>query len=183
MALRVLAPVAVVLLAAGGYGLSLLAGGPSGHGTAASSAGSARPGVRAEAPATGGGAARGAAPLPAESTQPRAKPQFMSPHRFTVVISNTDYRRGTLRQQLEAELHAAASARPAQAPSAQLMACVRRVTSDANPVYVESASFEGRPATIIVAWKSTSAVAWVAGAGCSGANPHLLDRTTLPPGI
>jgi hypothetical protein len=184
MALRVLAPVAVVLLAAGGYGLSRLASGPSSHESAASSAGTPSSGVRVEAPATGGRVPRaGAAPLPEQTGQPRAKPQFMSPHRFTVVISNTDYRRGTLRQQLEAELRASASARPAQAPPAQLMACVRLVTSDANPVYVESARFEGRPATIIVAWKNTGAVAWVAGAGCSGTNRDLLDTTTLPPGI
>jgi hypothetical protein len=184
MALRVLAPVAVVLLAAAGYGLSRLASGPSSQGSAASSAGSPGPGVHAEAPAVGGTGPRGAAPLPVQTAQqPRAKPQFMSPHRFIVWISNTDYRHGTLRQQLEAELGASAPSLPAQAPDGKVMACVRLVTSDANPVYVERARFEGRPATIIVVSKGTGEVAWVAGAGCSGTNPDLLDRTTLPPGI
>jgi hypothetical protein len=111
------------------------------------------------------------------------KPLFMSPHRFIVWISSTDYQPGTLRQQLVAELGASAPSRPAKAPDEQLMACVRLVTSDVNQVYVERARFEGRPATIIVASKGTGAVAWVAGAGCSGTNRDLLDTTTLPPGI
>jgi DNA-binding FrmR family transcriptional regulator len=186
IALRVLAPVAVVLLAAGGYGLSRLASGPSGHGSAESSAGRAP--VRA-GPAQGAasgaasGAARGAGTGVVPGAEPRAKPQYMSPHRFTVTISNTDYRRATLRQQLEAELGASTSSRPARTPSGQLMSCVQRVTGDVLAVHVESARFEGRPATVIVVPKGSGEMAWVVGAGCSGTNRDLLDSTTLPPGI
>jgi hypothetical protein len=179
MALRVLAPVAVVLLAATGYGLSRLASGPTtSQGSASSAAGRAP--VRA-GPAQG--AAPGAATGVGPDAEPRAKPQYMSPHRFTVTISNADYRRGTLRQQLEAELHAPDSSLPAQTPSGQLMSCVQRVTGDVHPVHVESARFEGRPATIIVVPKGSGEMAWVVGAGCSGTNPDVLDTTTLPPGI
>jgi hypothetical protein len=184
VALRVLAPAAAVLvLAAAGFGLSRLASGPSSRGTssaagsapAASSAPAAASSAHVQAPVRAGGAA------PAQ--EPSARPEFMSPHRFTVVISGIDYQRGTLRRQLEAELRAPTSAGPPRPPSGQLMDCVRLVTGDANPVYVESARFEGRPATIIVVPKSSGAMAWVVGAGCSAANKDLLDTTTLPPGI
>jgi hypothetical protein len=60
---------------------------------------------------------------------------------------------------------------------------VQRVTGDVRPVHVESARFDGRPATIIVVPKGSGEMAWVVGAGCSGTNPDVLDTTTLPPGI
>jgi hypothetical protein len=179
IALRVLAPAAaIVVLAAGGYGLSRLAGGPANQ-AASTSSGGARsavpliPSAHAQAPA------EGAAP----ATGPRARPEFMSPHRFVVVISDVNYGRGTLRRQLISELGAPNLRLPTRAPDGRLMDCVRTVTRDVNPVYVESARFEGRPATIIVVSRNSGEVAWVVGAGCSAAKTDQLAMTTLPPGI
>ncbi len=164
--LRVLAPVAVavVLLAAGGYGLSRIGGG-SGTQGASSSAG------RAAAPLAGG----------AESAagQPDAKPKMMLPASFTFVSSGTNYQRGTLQRQLRAEMQASPS-RPAQAPSGPMVACVRHVTSRVNPVFVDSARFEGQPATIIVVRTSKGEMAWVAGASCSATNRDVVATATLP---
>jgi hypothetical protein len=178
IALRVLAPAAAVLvLAAGGYGLSRLVSGPANQ-TASSSAGGVRsagpPSAHANSPVKEG------APPAAE---PRARPEFMSPHRFVVVISDINYRRGTLQQQLRAELNRPSPTWPTRGPSGQQMACVRTVTHDVNPVYVESARFEGRPATIIVMSRSSGEVAWVVGAGCSATTTDQLAMTALPPGI
>jgi hypothetical protein len=179
IALRVLAPAAAVLvLAAGGYGLSRLAGGPasqtaSGSAAPAHSPGALTPSAHVQAPVKEG----------APAAEPRARPEFMSPHRFVVVISSTNYRRATLGQQLKAELTAPNMSWPARGPSQQLMDCVHTVTQDVNPVYVESARFEGRPATVIVVSRSSGEVAWVVGAGCSAARTDQLAVTTLPPGI
>jgi hypothetical protein len=165
--LRVLAPAAAVLLAAAGYGLSRLGGGPTGQSSASSAASTA---LRAHAPVNA---------APESPAEPRAKPALMTPHSFTVHLSDTDYQRATLQKQLDAELRAPVAARSSRAPSSQVVSCVRSVTGGANPTYVESARFGGQPATIIV----VSRKAWVAGARCSAADKDLLATTTLPPGI
>jgi hypothetical protein len=168
MTLRVLAPAAAVILAAAGYGLSRIGGGPAGQGSAGSSA--------ISAPAS----ARASAIIP---RQANAKPELMSPRRFALHVSHTDYRPATLRQQLVTELRTPAMAGVTRTPSGKEVACVDLVTGDSSPVYVESASFDGRPATVIVVSQRSGDVAWVAGANCSGTDKDLLDRTTLPPGI
>lgn len=171
LALRVLAPAAAVLLAAGGYGLSRL-GGPGTQATA-SSAGQA-------ASSAGHAAAQGAAPA---DSQPRAKPEIMSPRGFAVITSGTNYLSGTLRQQLAPELPSPAPAHPAMAPSGRMVACVHLVTGGVKPVFVDRARFEGRPATIIVAHTGQGYTAWVVGPDCSATSRDVLVKTTLPPGI
>jgi hypothetical protein len=167
--MRVLAPVgvAVALLAAGGYGLSLIGSGPAVQ-AASSSAGRA-------ASAADGGAEPAAG-------QPGAKPKMMPTARFTAVSSGTDYRRATLGQQLKAEM-SAAPALLSRALSGKAMACVRLVTSGANPVFVDSARFEGQPATIVVARTGQHDAAWVTVPDCSTTGRDVLYKTTLPPGI
>jgi hypothetical protein len=164
--LRVLAPAAVAaaLVAAGGYGLSRIGSSPAMQ-AASGSAG--------RAASSAGGAAE---PL---AGQPGAKTRMMSPDGFTVVTTGTNYKRGTLQRQLKAEMPASAS-RPAQAPSGPIVACVHHVTNGVNPVFVDSASFEGHPATIIVVRASKGEKAWVAGASCSATNRDVLAATTLP---
>jgi hypothetical protein len=179
LTLRVLAPAAaVVVLAAGGYGLSRIVAGP-GSQQALSSAGSAQnSSARHAANSTSGSAARsGQSVAEPAGGPPAARPAFRSPAGFTVAASGTDYQRGTFRQQLTGQL--AVTARPAQALPATIAACVRHVTGGATPIFVDSARFDGQPATIIVVRNGTGEVAWAVSASCSS----VLDTTTLPPGI
>jgi hypothetical protein len=109
---------------------------------------------------------------------------MMAPAGFPVVASGTDYTRGTLRQQLKAEMDkATALARPARATSGQMIACVRLVAGNVNPVFVDSALFEGQPATVIVVSRSGGDKVWVTVDACSATSRYLLYTTTLPPGI
>ena len=178
VALRVLAPAAAVLLAAGGYGLSRLVSGPPGQ---------ALPGTAAGIAASASTASSGRAVAPAEGTasatgQPRANPNIRSPFSFTFVTSGTNYLPGSLRHQLEAVMPASASV-PTQAPPQQMLNCVRNVTGGVKPVFVDEARFEGQPATVIVvpAGQGKGYQASVAGAGCSASRRDLLATTTLPP--
>jgi hypothetical protein len=167
--LRVLAPAAaVVVLAAGGYGLSRLSSSPSSS-TAAS----------APAPAASSALARPAAG--AAGTVPR--PAFVPSRAFYLYTSSTDFQRATLSRQLQAEVRAPAQTKPPQTPSAQLAGCVNRVTKGVRPgtpVLVENARFQGQPATVIVAKSSGGDRAWVLAPGCSASSDHFLDTTTLP---
>jgi len=169
--LRVLAPAAaVVVLAAGGYGLSRLSSSPTSS-TAASAAEPTASSAHAlpAAGATGGGSV----PRPA-----------MEPSRaFDLYTSSTDFQRATLSHQLQAEVHAPAETRPPQTPPAQLVGCVSLVTkgvSPGTPRLVEQARFQGQPATVIVARSGGGYRAWVLAPGCSASGDHVLDTTTLP---
>ena len=171
VSLRVLAPAAVVLLAAGGYGLSQLAGG-SGPQASSASAG------RAVKPTRGFAAA--AAPA---SGLPSAKSLQLSPADYPVVTSHTNFLPSTLRQQLETALQAAAESGTTSSASATVRECVQRVVGGVTPVLVESARFEGQPATIIVVRTGPSDTAWVAGPDCSLTDRDVRSQTTLTPGI
>jgi hypothetical protein len=164
VALRVLAPAAAaVLLAAGGYGLAQI-GASSPTASTAASAPSAAPSV-----------VHGAA----SASRAEARPQIEAPAAFQVVISRTDYRRATLRQQLEQQLRL--HPRGAAAPPL-VKACVQEVISGISPgtlQLVESAYFQGQPATVIVAVSGHQQVAWVAGGGCSATEKDLLAMTAL----
>ena len=166
LTLRVLAPAAaVVVLAAGGYGLSRLVG-PEGQVTASSSAGSA---ARAAAPAAG--PAKGAV----------SRPQRITPRPMVVVTGNANLSRAGLAQQVEAALRAPAPG-TRQAPS-RLRGCVLRL-ADGHPLQrVESVRFEGRSATLVVARTGADDTAWIAAQDCSAANPHVLAVTSLTSGI
>ena len=171
VALRVLAPAAAVLLAAGGYGLSRIGNGPPPN-VASGAEGRAVPPVAQPA-------YRPLTPMP--TTAPANSASSAGSASFTFVTSGTRYQRATLRQQLKAEMSASASASsPAQAPSQQTVACVFHVTGGVNPIFVDRASFDGQPATIIVVRTSKGEQAWVAGASCSATNRDVLAATTLP---
>ena len=198
MALRVLAPVAVVVLAAGGYGLSRLAS-PGGQVTA-SSGSAAAPSAASSAQVNGPQSqpVRGAA-----GTVPKA--QQLTPANFTLLVSSTDFsaNQATFRQQVERELgltSPAASSGPAAASgtsrassasgvsgtspavTTQLRACVRNLSRGASLVRVESARFQGQPATLVVARTGSGEVAWIAGPDCSATSRDVLATTTVPAG-
>ena len=181
--LRVLTPVAAaaaVILAAGGYGLSLIADGPGNQPTA-SSAGSA-------AKTAGSPKAVNGAEAPFEPTSPVRSTGSGGSHRmslasFPVVTIGTDFRAAGLEQQLVKALEAAPAAASGQQALPSVRACVQRVTDGAGLVRVLRAHYQGRPATIVVVHTGKGYEARVAGPDCSGTNPDALNHTSLPPGI
>jgi hypothetical protein len=196
LAPRVLAPAAaVVALAAAGFGLSHLGGlansraassaaGPPAATPAASSG--AKFAKTAAVPANAAPAHSGAAPLYGAA---RGAALGLPPH-FTVISSDTNYLRATLRPQLEAALQAALPTPKALgvslSPSAQIRACVSRVTSGTSPgtpLLVETARYQGQPAIVIIASGQGGDPAWITGPGCSGTSSNILVMTVLPPGI
>jgi hypothetical protein len=180
VALRVLAPVAVVLLAAGGYGLSRLAS-PGGQmtassaGSAAGSAGSASAAAGAKA-ASGAEVPSAAAPLKRAATLPR-----YTAANFPLVASGTNFSsdEAVRRQQVENDLRVPVASRPSQAASRQVRGCVQNLAGDHPVLRVESALFEGRPATLIVAQTGQGETAWIAGPGCSATNRDVLATTSV----
>jgi hypothetical protein len=178
VALRVLAPAAVVLLAAGGYELTQH-GGPAMQ-AAASSAGHAA--STAGAAANPGNSAAAPVAAPDSSTAPTARPQRMSPAAFQVVVSPTNFQLATFKQQVEAAL-AVKSANKTLISSATLRACVHAVARSAEPALVESAHYRGQPATLIVVPAGSDDVAWLVGPRCSATSRDPLTHTTVPSGI
>jgi hypothetical protein len=175
---RILVPAAaVVVLAAGGFGLSRVTGGSSS--SSAASGSEAAPALSARA-ANGTAAAQSGA-----TSRPGAVPAIRAPINFQVLNSGTNYRPATLRQQLETELHR--HAQPAAGPqvlvSGSLKGCVLRVTHGTRPgtlALVERAHFQGQPAIVIVAVSGHHDTAWVTASGCSASSDHVLATATLP---
>ncbi len=165
---RVLVPVgaAVVLLAGGGYGLSLLAGGPGSPQTSSAAAGSAA--------SAAGSAAKAANPPEAAplSSAPSARSQLRS--------QNQAVSAATLRQQVEAELRLPPASRPTKATSPRVQGCIHLLAASAPLELVESTQFGGQPATIIVARTGQDDTVWVAGPDCSAASRGVLDTITVP---
>jgi len=182
---RVLAPVAVVLLAAGGYGLSRAIG-PGGQATA--SAGSAAGRAVASAPkaapsiaASAHGPVNTPVSPPVRGAQGTVRrPQQITAANFTLVASATNFSAATLRQQVETDLGRAASAEAAQPVTARLRECVQNLTRGAVLVRVESARFAGQPATLVVARSGPADMAWIAGPDCSATSRDVLATTSVP---
>ena len=174
---RVLVPVgaAVVLLGAGGYGLSHLVGGSGSPQLVAGAAGvaSSAAGGSAAKPARQAGPPEAAPLSPAPSAHSQLKSQKQA-----VTVSPA-----TLRQQVEAELSRPRASRPTTAASSQVLGCVHLLAGNAPLELVESAQFQGNAATIIVAHTGQDDTAWVAGPDCSATSRDLLDTITLPSGI
>jgi hypothetical protein len=174
VALRVLAPAAaVVVLAAGGFGLSRIGSGPS------SSVASGSAAVPAASAASASSAASAAA-----GSRTGNLPAVEAPARFGVVISGTDYLRATLARQLEGELgvygRPTGSAR--ELASGPVKGCVLLVTRGIRPgtlVLVETAHFQGQPANVIVAVSGHRDMAWVTTPACSASSHYVLDTATL----
>jgi hypothetical protein len=176
---RVLVPVgaAAGLLAAGGYGLSLIGHGPGSQTAASSAAGST-------SSSSSSSAAAGSAAKAADSGRPAAAaplypapsphPQLKSPNQVVTVS------RATLRKQVETELRKPPATRPMKAATSQVLACVQRLADGTPLELVESARYEGRPATIIVARTGPGDTVWVAGPACSATSRDVLDTITLP---
>jgi hypothetical protein len=180
LTLRVLAPAAaVVVLAAGGYGLSRLVG--PGQMTASSAAGSATP----SAESSGHAYAPVAGPAKGGLSRPGAvsRPQGITPTNFPLVTGQRNLSPANLAQQARAALLVPSSARTTKTPSAQLRGCVGTLASGHQLDLVESVRFEGRPATLVVVSTGAGETALIAAQDCSATNPHVLDTTSLTSGI
>jgi hypothetical protein len=168
LALRVLAPAAaVVLLAAGGYGLSRAGLGSSSESTASSAEGAAKP-------------ASSSASAARRANAPAAVPAGITGN-IVVVPGNKNFSRAGLAQQVEAALHAPAAG--TTRASGQLLGCVLRLAAGRQPQLVESIRFEGKPATLVVARAGADDTAWIAAPDCSATNRDVLAMTSLPSGI
>jgi hypothetical protein len=177
LSLRVLAPVAVVLLAAGGYGVSRMIS--PGNPPAISSAGRA-----AAAPSSA--ASAGSAARSADGTLvPAVGPRRVSAATLRVAISPTNFSSSPamLKHQVETDLGVPLASRTTQPASSLVDECMQRVAGDHELVRVESAHFEGRPATLIVARTGQDDTAWIAGPDCSATNGDVLAMTSVPSGI
>ena len=180
LALRVLAPAAaVVLLGAGVFGLTRLGLGSSSSSSASSAAaGTAQATVGAK---SASGARNPSEARPLEGAAPRS--QEIAPARIMVTIGHQNFTRADLEQQVKAALLARASARTHRALTPQERACVQHLAGRHRVLLVESARFEGRPATLIVARTGRDDTAWIADPGCPATSRDVLDTTSLPSGI
>jgi hypothetical protein len=165
---RVLVPAgaAMVLLAGGGYGLSLLAGGPGSPPSFSSAAGRA--------------ASAGATEVPTPSAAAAAPFNGASARRGGPLNRPVNVSAATLRQHVEAELRLPRALRPTKATSAQLSGCVQRLAGTNPPELVQSVQFNSQPATIIVARTGQDYTAWVVGPGCSASRRDLLETIAVP---
>jgi hypothetical protein len=182
LTLRVLAPAAaVVVLAAGGYGLSKVnLGSSTGSST---SAGSAAQGATptAAASAKSGGSVN--APNAGPTRGALSRPQGITAAGITVVTGHANLSHADLGQQVKAELNVPASARTTRAATSTERGCVLGLIGHHQLELVESVLFEGSPATLVVARTGARDMAWLAAPDCSATHRHVLDTTSLPSGI
>jgi hypothetical protein len=181
LALRVLAPAAaVVVLAAGGYGLTRINLGSSTGSAASTTAGGA---VRSAPSAAAGAESAGRVNAPAAGPSNGAVPRGIARAGFSLVTGQRNLTRANLAQQVRAELLVPDSARHTQTPTPQLRGCVAKLADGHTVELVESVLFEGRPATLVVARTGAGDTAWIAAPDCSDTYRHVLATATLPSGI
>jgi hypothetical protein len=175
---------AVAVIVGGGYGVAQLIGSGTTAGTAASGSAGVRhsanqlqpsrapSGMRTAGGAGGSGAAASEAGLP-------------------VVQSGTNYQPRRLGTQVNAVLArlpvpgAASTPRakqslPAPFGTSGLPACVRRVSGGVRPRLVDVATYQGRPAAVVVLPAGRGRVTvLVVGPGCTGAASDVLAQTSM----
>jgi hypothetical protein len=144
-------------------------------------------------------AAKPATAAPASSAAGSA---FSSATGFAVIQTGTSYQKATLAEQAQAQVHAAQSrasgptsvpsasssstssatsapvpsaAPTSSAPTAQLRACVLKVTGGVIPELVDRATYRGTPAYVI----ASSRRVWVVGLGCTAARPQVIASVPL----
>ena len=100
--------------------------------------------------------------------------------------SGTNYRTGQLKTQVEAAL--ARGTVPSPKPShlvngaTALTSCLNRVAGNQRPLLVDTARYNGKPATIIVLTTANAKTrrVVVVGPGCSATQTDLITTTTIP---
>ncbi|WP_067486911.1 hypothetical protein [Actinomadura hibisca] len=130
----------------------------------------------------GGAAMRSSARAPGAATEgsgPR-RDTLAAPVTFTVAASGTDYRASSLGPQVGDLLGKGGESRTeGRAPDARLSECVASVTRGKTPALVDSARYEGGPATVIAvrAAKPDAWEIWVVGPDCSAQDTRELKHT------
>jgi hypothetical protein len=192
----VVAAAACLVLAFVGYQLS-----DTGHsaGSSVASGGGASPQARGSSP--GGGQAPGADSRPAISGGPARG--LVPTAAFDVLVSTTNFRKATLREQVRQQLSTVHSTGPVPSPgtsgstgpvkpsagatpttagdewvspSKSLVGCVLGLTGDAKPELVEQATYQSQSVYMV----AMANRAWVVAHGCTAANPEMLASVTLP---
>ena len=113
----------------------------------------------------------------AEGTQPR--PQAARTVPYTAVRSGTRYTAASLESQVASVLsreQAAGQRTMSATVDGSLDACVGRVSGGRHPLLVDSATYDGRPATIITlpGADARHADVWIVGAKCSAGDTDLI---------
>lgn len=177
--LRTMAAAAVIVVAGGGgYALSQVLGrGSAGPESSGASSAAGLPG--APSPVR-----HGAAGIQPSASAPTTK--------ITVfpVTSGTSYTRQKFASQISATLvkypigsmgHRASSAAHAL-PGGALSGCVQAVTGGQQPRLVDLATYQGRPATIIVVTANSQGPGhvWVVGRACSATSPDIRAQYPVP---
>ena len=175
------AAAAVCLVAAGGYAIvHLTSPGRSGPGLS--------PGASAGInPRYGGNIGPG--PFNVSPTHHGNAIRPSSPPVFSVVKTGTNYRSATLGAQVTKELsqtgkisgNRAHGGSPAHQPTARQEECALRITSGVKPTLVDSARYQGNPATIIALAPGAGQLgqAWVVGPACSADRNDILAHVQL----
>jgi hypothetical protein len=184
LTLRVLAPAAaVVVLAAGGYGLSRINLGSSTGSSASTSAGSAERAAASTAAASAKSGGSVNAPNAGPTKGAVSRPQGITAAGITVMTGHANLTHDGLAQQVRAQLAVPSSARATRAATSAERGCVLGLTGHHQLELVESVHFEGSPATLVIARTGARDVAWVAAPDCSATHRHVLDTTSLLSGI
>lgn len=165
---------AVLVIAGGGYGVSRLLQGGGATSTAGGQSGQGAAGSSAHAAKRNGGI---------------SLPAGLAPGGLAVIQSGTDYVRGQLASQAETVLarqaaRAAVGALPANSGSTPitLPGCVRLVTGGTRASLVDLASYQGRPATVIMLETEGNppGQVWVVAPDCSARGRDLIAHAPLP---
>jgi hypothetical protein len=194
----VIGPLAVCLLIVV-IALGLSRSGSSSSSSSAGSLGVApAAGVAASpAPSSSGGLSNISAAARPVTAAPASSAAASAPG-FAVIHSGTSYQKATLAQQARLQVRAAhapemgpgtaptanapsstlsatSAALSSSAPTAQLRACVLKVTGGVVPALVDRATYQGTPAYVI----ASSSRVWVVGLGCSAARPQVIASVPL----
>ena len=182
LALRIAAAAAaIVLIGGGGYGVSrLVSGGEAGQASTASGAAAAAPNRRT-APAAIGPVEHGTG-----SSGNKSRAASASPSEPAILSTGTNYRTGQLKTQVEAAL--ARGTVPGPTPThpvngaTALTSCLKRVARNQHPLLVDTARYNGKPATIIVLTTASAKTrrVVVVGPGCSATQTDQITTTTIP---
>ncbi|MFI0356573.1 anti-sigma factor family protein [Actinomadura sp. 9N407] len=101
---------------------------------------------------------------------------------FQVSSSGTDYGTATLEKQVNGTIDRTGELRATPGPpDARLAGCVDRVTTGRAPALVDTATYEGGPATVIAA-KATGQNrldVWIVGPDCSAEDTQVRKHTTI----
>jgi len=190
LALPVAVAAAIVVIGGGGYGVArLLSGGGAGQASTASGASAAAPAV-GRAPASHGGmGAPEHAAASAGSSGSKARSTLENPPAPSAVLSSgTNYRTGQLQTQVEATIARARRKPPVPAPSHSVngtpvpASCLKRVAGNQRPVLVDTARYNGSPATIIVLPTASAKTLQVVVVGprCSATQADLITSKVIP---